>query len=167
MRMTSQRMEGTGLQYDDIYFEDFTVGRKFETGARRLSEADIVAFGREFVPLPYHTDPEAAKDTMFGGVVAAGIHTAAVTFGLFVDSGVFRVCGMGSPGIDAMRWLRPVRPGDELHVIAEVTETSPAEGEKGRNMISLAFETLNQDGAVVMTMNTRHYVKSRPNDSSA
>ncbi len=150
------------LHYQDIYFEDFAVGRRFETAGRPMSEDDIVSFGNAFAPLPYHTDPQAAKDTMFGGVVAAGFHTAAVSFGLFLESGVCRVCGMGSPGLDGLRWLRPVRPGDELRVVAEVTAASPAEGEKGRNLITLGFETINQDGEVVMTMHTRHYVKSRP-----
>ena len=150
------------LRYHDIYFEDFAVGRRFETAGRRLSEDDIVAFGNAFAPLPYHTDPRAAKDTMFGGVVAAGFHTAAVSFGLFIESGVFSLCGMGSPGLDRLRWLRPVRPGDELRVVAEVIAVSPAEGDKGRNLITLGFETLNQSGEVVMTMHTRHYVKSRP-----
>lgn len=150
------------MQYQDIYFEDFAVGRKFETAGRRMSEADIVAFGTTFARLPYHTDPQAAKDTMFGGVVAAGFHTAAVSFGLFIESGVFSVCGMGSPGLDGLRWLRPVRPGDELRVVAEVTAASPAAGANGRNLITLGFETINQSDEVVMTMHTRHYVKSRP-----
>ena len=85
------------MQYRDIYFEDFAVGRKFETAGRRMSEDDIVAFGDAFAPLPYHTDPQAAKDTMFGGVVAAGFHTAAVSFGLFIESGVFSVWPVAPP----------------------------------------------------------------------
>ena len=152
------------MRYEDIYFEDFAVGRKFETDKRRVSEQDIIAFGKDFAPLPYHTDPEAAKATMFGEVVAAGLHTASLSFGLFVEAGVFGVCGMGSPGLDRMRWLKPVRPGDELRVIAEVSEASPARDDKGRNLIRLAFETLNQDNEVVMTMHTIHYVRSRPKE---
>ncbi len=154
--------EEPGLRYDDIYFEEFEVGRKFETAARRLSEQDIIAFGKDFAPLPYHTDPEAAKDTMFGEVVAAGLHTASLAFGLFVETGVFGVCGMGSPGLDRLRWLKPVRPGDELRAVATVSEASPARDDKGRNLIRLAFETLNQHDEVVMTMQTAHYVRSRP-----
>lgn len=150
------------MLYEDIYFDDFTIGRAFETDAKLLSETDIIEFGKAFAPLPYHTDPEAAKQTMFGEVVAAGFHTAAVSFGLFIESGVFAVCGMGSPGLDELRWRRPVRPGDRIRVVAEVIEASAAEGEKGRNRIRLAFRTLNQNDEVVMTMNTMHYVKSRP-----
>ena len=155
-------MEVYDLQYHDIYFEDFTMGRRFETGARKLSQDDIVEFGRQFARLPYHTDPEAAKDTMFGGVVAAGLHTAALAFGLFIETGVFSVCGMGSPGMDKVRWRRPVRPGDEVRAIAEVIEASPARGDGGRNLIRLAFDTMNQNDETVLIMHTMHYVKSRP-----
>lgn len=147
---------------DDLYFEDFHIGQVFETGTARLEEADIVAFGRRYAPLPYHTDPEAAAGTAFGGVVAAGYQTAAVTFGLFVETGVLRACGMGSPGIDRLRWLKPVRAGDTLRVIATVVEVSPAKAAGGRDAIRIAYETRNQRNEPVMTVTSLHFVRRRP-----
>ena len=114
------------MKYNDLYFEDFTVGRIFETDKRTISQKDIIDFGNQFAPLPYHTDPEAAKDYMFGELVAAGFHTCSISFGLFIEAGVFTSCAMGSPGFDNLRWNKPVRPGDSLQVTATVTETSPA-----------------------------------------
>lgn len=146
----------------DLYFEDFFVGRKFETGSRALTEDDIVSFGQSYARLPYHTDPSAAKETMFGGVIAAGYQTAALTFGLFVETGVLRACGLGSPGIDKLRWLKPVRPGDTLRVVAEITEVSPAQAAGGRDAIRVKYETLNQKGESVMTLTSLHFVKRRP-----
>jgi len=148
--------------YSDIWFEDFEIGRVFETGSRRISSDDIIAFGKDFAPLPYHTDPEEAKNYMFGELVAAGFHTCSLSFGLFIESGIFDDCAMGSPGFNKLRWKKPVRPGDTLTVKATVTEVSPARDENGRNLISLLFETFNQDGDAVLEMETRHFVRSRP-----
>ena len=150
------------MKYRDLYFEDFTIGRKFETEQRIVSQDEIIDFGRKFAPLPYHTDPEGAKNFMFGELVAAGFHTCAISFGLFIEAGVFSSCAMGSPGFDNLRWKKPVRPGDALRVTATVTETSPARDESGRNLIKLLFETSNQDGEPVLEMHTKHFVKSRP-----
>ena len=150
------------MKYQGLYFEDFTVGRRFETDTRTITVADIIAYGKEFAPLPYHTDAVAAKGSMFGGVVAAGLHTASVTFGLFIESGVFGECGMGSPGMEGIRWLKPVRAGDTLRVIAEVTEALPPRREGGRNLIKLAFSAVNQIGETVIEIDSIHFVKARP-----
>lgn len=146
----------------DYYFEDFYVGQIFESDAETLSEEDIVTFGQRYAPMPYHVDPDAAKNTMFGGLVAAGYQTAALTFGLFVRTGVLAACGTGSPGVDKLRWLRPVRPGDELHVSAEIVEVSPAQFEDGRDAIRITYTTINQDDDPVMTLTSLHFVKRRP-----
>jgi len=150
------------MKYSDLYFEDFTVGRRFVTDARTVTADDIIAFGKDFAPLPYHTDPDAAKDYMFGELVAAGFHTCSVSFGLFIEAGVFSACAMGSPGFDKLRWKKPVRPGDTLQVTATVTEASPARDDSGRNLIKLLFETKNQNGEAVLEMHTLHFVRSRP-----
>jgi len=147
---------------EDLYFEDFHVGRKFESESATLSEADIIGFGERYAPLPYHTDPAAAKDTMFKGLVAAGYQTAALSFGLFLRTGAFRAAGMGSPGVDELRWLRPVRPGDSLRVIAEVLEASAARSSGGRDAIRMKYDTLNQNGETVMTAIATHYLRRRP-----
>jgi acyl dehydratase len=149
------------MKYSDLYFEDFTIGRKFETDARTISEEDIIAFGKDFAPLPYHTDPVAAKDYMFGELVAAGFHTCSVTFGLFIQSGVFSDCAMGSPGFDRLRWKMTVRPGDTLRVTATVLEASPARDDSGRNLIKVLFETWNQNDKLVLEMHSLHFVRAR------
>jgi acyl dehydratase len=147
---------------DDLYFEDFFVGQKFESATATVSESDIVAFGKSYADLPYHTDPEAARNSMWGGLVAPGYQTASLTFGLFIKTGVFRACGMGSPGIDKLRWLKPVMAGDTLRVIAEITEISPARDDRGRDAIRVSYRTLNQDDAPVLTLTSLHFVKRRP-----
>ena len=150
------------MKYNDLYFEDFTVGRIFETDKRTISQVEIIDFGNQFAPLPYHTDPEAAKDYMFGELVAAGFHTCSISFGLFIEAGVFSSCAMGSPGFDTLRWKKPVHPGDTLQVTAKVTEASPARDESGRNLIKLLFTASNQNGEPVLEMHTKHFVMSRP-----
>ena len=146
----------------DLYFEDFAVGQVYETRAAKLEEDDIVGFGKRYANLPYHTDPEAARKTAFGGLVAPGYQTAALTFGLFVDLGLFAASGMGSPGIDKLRWLKPVRPGDALHVVAEVIEVSPAQSADGRDGVRFRYDTINQDGDKVMTATSLHFLMRRP-----
>ncbi len=150
------------MKYSDIYFEDFEVGRVFETDSREITSEDIIEFGKDFAPLPYHTDPEAAKDYMFGELVAAGFHTCSISFGLFIRAGIFDDCAMGSPGFNKLRWKKPVRPGDVLKVAATVKEASPARDENGRNLVSLTFVTTNQNDEEVLEMETRHFVRSRP-----
>ena len=146
----------------DLYFEDFYVGQVIESQAVTLGQDEIIAFADRYAPLPYHTDPQAARDTMFGAIVAPGYQTAALTFGLFIKTGTFRACGMGSPGIDKLRWLKPVRVGDTLKVIAEIIETSPAKSEGGRDAIRISYETRNQDDEAVMTVTSLHFVRRRP-----
>ena len=147
---------------DDLYFEDFHDGRKFESPTMTLSENDIIEFGKIYADLPYHTDPEAAKNSMWGGLVAPGYQTASLTFGLFVRTGVFKACGLGSPGIDKLRWLKPVLAGDTLHVIAEIVEISPAQTDKGRDAIRMSYQTINQKDEPVLTLTSLHFVKRRP-----
>lgn len=160
--LSGQKGNQGDMKYQDLYFEDFTVGRVFETASRRISEQDIIAFGKDFAPLPYHTDPEAAKDYMFGELVAAGFHTCAASFGLFIEAGVFSACAMGSPGFDTVRWKQVVRPGDDIRVTATVTEISPAREKGGRNLVKLLFVTTNQKDQPVLEMHTRHFVRARP-----
>jgi acyl dehydratase len=150
------------MKYSNIYFEDFENGRVFETDTEKITTKEIISFGKNFAPLPYHTDPEAAKDYMFGELVAAGFHTCSISFGLFIRSGVFDDCAMGSPGFNKLRWKNPVRPDDTLKVTATVTDASPARDKNGRNLISLLFVTTNQNNEIVLEMETRHFVRSRP-----
>ena len=144
-----------------LFFEDFEVGQVIETGTRRLDQEEIIEFGKKYAPVPYHTDPEAAKESSFGGLVAAGYQTAAVTFGLFAQTGALADSGMGSPGVDNLRWKRPVKAGDTLRVLANVLELSPAEKEGGRDAVRIRYDTLNQQDEIVMTLTSLHFVRRR------
>lgn len=144
-----------------LFFEDFEVGQVIETGSRRLDQEEIIEFGKKYAPVPYHTDPEAAKESSFGGLVAAGYQTAAVTFGLFAQTGALADSGMGSPGVDSLRWKRPVKAGDTLRVLAIVLELSPAEKEGGRDAVRIRYDTLNQQDEIVMTLTSLHFVRRR------
>ena len=146
----------------DLYFEDVQIGQRFETGSVTIDEDEIVRFGRRYARLPYHTDAEAAARTAFGGLVAPGYMTAALTFGLFTDTGIFRASGMGSPGVDELRWRKPVRPGDTLRVVAEIVELSPARSPGGRDAVRIRYRTFNQRDEVVMTLTSLHFIGRRP-----
>lgn len=145
-----------------LFFEDFEVGQVIETGSYKLEQDEIIEFGRKYAPVPYHTDPNAAKETSFGGLVAAGYQTAAVTFGLFARTGALAESGMGSPGVDSLRWKHPVKAGDTLRVLANILELSPAEKEGGRDAVRIRYDTLNQNDEIVMTLTSLHFVRRRP-----
>lgn len=144
-----------------LYFEDFAAGQVYETESCTLTEAEIVEFGEKYAPLPYHTDPVAAKASSFGGLVAAGYHTVSVSFGLFVRTGALSESGMGSPGVDSLRWKLPVKAGDTLRVLANIVEVSPAQAEGGRDAVRIRYDTLNQDDRIVMTLTSLHFVRRR------
>lgn len=144
-----------------LFFEDFEVGQIYETGTHTLDEKEIIEFGEKYAPLPYHTDAEAAKDTSFGMLVAAGYQTAAVTFGLFAKTGALSLSGMGSPGVDSLRWKRPVKVGDTLRVDAHIVEVSPSEKVGGRDAVRIRYDTQNQNDEIVMTLTSLHFVRRR------
>lgn len=144
-----------------LFFEDFEEGQVYETDSRTLGEEEIIAFGQRYAPLPYHTDPEAARETRFGTLIAPGYQTAAVTFGLFARTGALTTSGMGSPGVDSLRWKLPVRAGDTLRVLAHVIEVSPARGERGHDAVRIRYDTYNQRDEIVMTLTSLHFVRRR------
>src|SRR4249920_2096665 len=108
---------------DRRYFEDYVTGAVHRFGSVTVHEADIIRFAREYDPQPFHADPDAAKATPFGGVIASGWHTAGLMMKMVVDHYLSHVAGLASPGLDELRWTRPVRPGDMLSVRATVIET--------------------------------------------
>jgi acyl dehydratase len=134
------------------YWEDFTVGRVFEYGARTLSEADIIAFAREWDPQRFHVDADAAKRTHFGGVVASGWHTGCVMMRLMCDAYLNESSCVGSPGIDEWRFALPVRPGDTLHYRATVLEARTSASRPDRGIVKFRWELLNQRGEMAVLM---------------
>ena len=139
----------------DHYFDDFEPGQVYELGSTVVTEDEIVAFARQFDPQPFHLDPEAAKDSVFGGLIASGWHTSAMWMRLYVDSLLGGASGQGSSGIEELRWLAPVRPGDTLSGRLTVLEVTSSESHPGRGTIRIRGEMVNQDGVTVMSMVSR------------
>jgi acyl dehydratase len=136
-------------------FEDFAPGQVYELGSTTVTEEEIVDFARRFDPQPFHLDAEAAKDSDFGGLIASGWHTGAMWMRLYVDSLLGGGSGQGSSGIEELRWLAPVRPGDTLSGRLTVLETTPSERLPHRGTIRIRGEMVNQDGVTVMSMVSR------------
>jgi len=135
----------------DRYFEDYVPGAVHEFGSVTVEEADILEFARRFDPQPFHIDPDAAKQSAFGGLIASGWHTASLTMRLLVDHYVSRVASLGSPGVDEVRWRKPVRPGDCLSVRVTVLESRLSLSKPDQGTIRSYVEAINQHREVVMT----------------
>jgi acyl dehydratase len=144
------------------YFDDFKPGARFETVPLLVSEALIVEFGRFYDPQPFHVDPQAAKETIYGGLIASGLQTIALAFKLFLESGTLATSSLGSPGLDEIRWKAPVRPGDTIRVVAEVLETRPSTSKPDRGIVRILYTTLNQRGETIMTMIGNQLLRRRP-----
>lgn len=135
-----------------IFWEDFEVGERAEMGRHTFTEAEILDFGRRFDPQPFHVDPEAARRSAFGGLVASGWHTCAVGMRLMVESYMRESKSLGSPGIDNVRWLKPVRPGDTLTYRREVLESRASASRRDVGLVKQRWEAANQSGELVLTM---------------
>jgi len=145
-----------------LYFEDLKLGARFNTAEHPMTAAEIVAFGRQFDPQPFHTDAEAAKATLFGQLVASGWHTAAVSMELMVRGEMKLDGGVIGQGIEGLRWPRPVKPGDRLRVVMEVAGLEPHPVRPGFGYLRLLCRTLNQDGKAVQEMTAHLLVARRP-----
>ena len=142
-------------------FDDFEAGQVHELGSHTVTEEEILAFARQFDPQSFHVDPEAAKESVFGGLIASGWHTGAMWMRLYVDSLLGGAASMGSPGIEELRWLAPVRPGDTLSGRLTVLETTPSERRPDRGTVRIRGEMVNQDGVTVMAMTSRGHFGRR------
>lgn len=143
------------------YFEDYIDGSVHQFGSIGVSEAEIVDFARQYDPQPFHTDPAASRHTPFGGVIASGWHTASLMMRMIADHYLSRVASLASPGVDELRWTRPVRPGDTLSVRATVVETRRSQSKPDRGMVRTLFEVLNQHGEVVMSVRAMNMLRTR------
>jgi acyl dehydratase len=150
-----------------LYFEDLHVGQRFDTtSSYTVSEAQIKAFATQFDPQPFHLDAEAGRATVFGGLVASGWHTAAITMRLVIEGGP-RLAG-GTVGLGAeVSWLKPVRPGDTLTVHGEVLETTPSRSRPNRGRVKMRTETRNQLGDVVQVLISKVMVPCRSREEGA
>jgi len=144
------------------YWEDYEVGQTFPLGSTSFTEQEIVDFARQYDPQPFHIDPEAAKLSMFGGIIASGWHVASKMMRLFVDNYVDRRTGLGSPGLDELRWLKPVRGGDTLSGVVECVAKVPSKSRPTMGVIHEAWRVTNQKGELVMTTKGINMVRRRP-----
>jgi acyl dehydratase len=131
-----------------LFLDDLHVGQRFTSGRHLIDEEQIKAFAQQFDPQPFHLDAEAAKDTLFEGLVASGWHTAAVTMRLLVESGLPIAGGIVGAGGE-ITWPRPTRPGDTLHVESEILELRPSRSRPDRGTATVRSETRNQRGEIV------------------
>jgi acyl dehydratase len=143
------------------HFEDFKVGEVTEVGPVSVSEAEIIDFAERFDPQPFHIDPEAAKSSPFGGLIASGWHTTALFMGMFVRGILLDSASLGSPGVEAIRWTAPVRPGDTLTGRVTITDVQPSETNPKRGTVFTTSEVFNQDGERVMTLKARGFFARR------
>lgn len=150
------------------YLVDLVAGQHFVGSNRlRIDEDRIKAFAAEFDPQPFHLDAAAASASLFRGLAASGWHTAAVTMRLLVDSEFKPAGGIVGAGFDELRWPRPVRPGDELHVESEVLEVRPSKSRPEQGLVKVRTTTLNQDGEAVQISVGNLVVPRRPTNAPA
>ena len=134
------------------HFEDFVPGAVAEFGPIGIDEAEVIAFARQFDPQPIHTDPETAAAGPFGGLIASGWHTVSLVMRVLVENYLAHGASLASPGVDELRWLQPVRPGDALRVRATVLEARRSQSKPDRGFVRTGIEVRNQDERVVMSM---------------
>lgn len=156
-------MNSSGFSHspEDRYFEDYIPGAVHEFGFIEVDEDEVLEFGKRYVPLSYHVDKEAAKNSIYGGVIASGWHTAALMMRIYTENYLSKVANLGSPGGDELRWDKPVFPGDQLSVRATVLEVRRSESRSDRGIVRTFIEVLNQKYEVVMSMKMVNFVRCR------
>jgi acyl dehydratase len=146
----------------DRWFEDYVPGSVYEFGHVSLTEDEIVAFAKTYDPQLIHTDPAWAASGPFGGLIASGMHTMAATMRLYVDHYVSRVASLASPGLDEIRFVRPVRPGDELRTRIDIADARLSRSKPDRGLVHTGIEILNQADDVVLSFKAMNFFAVRP-----
>ena len=134
------------------YWEDFHVGEVEQIGGRLVDKAELIAFATQFDPQPFHIDEAAAKRSMYGGLIASGWHTCAMVMRLMCDAYLAHAASVGSPGIDNLKWLKPVRPGDVITARRTTLETRASKSKPDIGIVNNLWEVFNQKGELVMSM---------------
>ena len=147
---------------ENRYFEDYVPGHVHEFGSVNVSQAAIIEFARQYDPQYFHLDPEKAKASRFGGLVASGWHTVSLTMRLYVDHYLSHAASLASPGTDEIRWPNPVRPGDTLRVRVSILEARPSQSKPDRGIVRARIETLNQNEELVLSMLAISFIGRRP-----
>ncbi len=134
------------------YWEDFETGERKNIGSVVVDKDEVVKFASRYDPQPFHVDEAAAKQSIYGGLIASGWHTCAMVMRLMCDSYLLESASLGSPGIENVRWLRPVRPGDQLTAYRTIEETRLSTSRPDRGIVKTLWEVENQKGELVLTM---------------
>jgi acyl dehydratase len=143
------------------YYEDIDVGRIDEFGEYHVTRDEIIEFAEQYDPQPFHVDPEAAQDSVFGGLIASGWHTAAMCMRMLVEGPIDDEAGLGGKGVDELRWQQPVTPGTTLHVRREILDTWPSESHPDRGYFRDRIEGFTDDGDVVISWETIVLIRRR------
>ena len=143
------------------YFEDYPPERSFDCGSFTLDQAEIIAFAGQYDPQPFHVDPVAAKDGPYGGIIASGWHTTSMMMRQVVENFLSPQTSLGAAGVDEIRWPRPVRPGDTLHVRAVILEARRSQSKPDRGIVRTRLEVTNQNGDTAMTAIATNFVLAR------
>lgn len=154
-------------QREPRWFEDYQPGLVLEFGAAVVDGTEIIEFARRYDPQPFHVDPEAAARSPFGGLIASGWHTGSLMMRMLVEHYLSPEASLGSPGLDELRWLAPVRPGDTLSVRVTILEARRSQSRPDRGLLRSQIEVLNQRRQVVMTMKALNFILCRPASAAA
>jgi acyl dehydratase len=149
------------------WFDDYIPGEVLEFGDYLVTAEEIVEFARRYDPQPFHLDPAAAAATHFGGLVASGWMSCSIAMRLLCDHFIPPQASMGSPGMDEIRWLKPVRPGDRLRLRMHVLEVKPSQSKPDRGVVFGLHELINQHGEVVLSQRGRGMYRRRPADCAS
>lgn len=146
---------------DDRFLEDYTEGARYRFGVESVDANEIMEFARRYDPQSIHTDPDAAASGPFGGLIASGWQTAALMMRLFADNYLTSIASLASPGIDELRWVRPLRPGDQLTLLCETTGVRPSRTKPDRGVLTTDVTLINQDGDPVLTATAMNMIARR------
>ena len=144
------------------YFEDFQVGERIELGSVTVTEEEIIAFAQQYDPQPFHISPDQAKHSYYGGLIASGWHTVSLLMRLMVNVLINDTISLGSPGVDEVRWLKPVRPNDTLHARLIIVNAVPSKRRAELGILTSSSEVFNQSGELVLTLKGVHFFGRRP-----
>ena len=139
---------------DRLHFEDFKVGDEAVYGPRHVTREEIVAFAAEFDPQPMHLDEAAAAATLLGGLGGSGWHSCALLMRMIADGFILNSPSMGSPGVEEVRWFRPLRPGVNLRVRSKVLEVRTSKSRPEMGLVKMSFDMIDDSDAVLTTMTT-------------
>lgn len=152
---------------DLLYFEDFPPGEVRVYGDRLVTSEEIVAFARQYDPQPFHVDPEAARNSQIGELIASGWHTGVILMRMNCDEFLLRTAGEGAPGCDEVSWLKPVRPGDRLKARRTILSARPSRSRPEIGIVEMMCEVLNQHDEVVMRQKHSNFIRRRSAEEAA